>query len=320
LTLRQLPAVVVVTFGLMQAPSFGQPVNPPCPTPSPPRWSSLADVFSAPEAELQSIDPHSSFQWIEDEALDEGERALADAGEALAVGRGSMRQSLAAHCAAIVGGPVARDILETAHGRIGGDGVKSELASCMASTGSRDDVRFLIRALEGEQIGDHWGPIVSAALALGVIRAEAARDALQACAARGRGTIASHAAAQALAWIRTPPVVPSSPGDSVSDRIVKVVFRCGIPGNDASPCFTEREDRVWVRSGNTWLVQPACPSPSPPHPPSILPKIHFGKDGRSALVRVTVWFGPMAATYYTYVLRNVGNRWRVTALFFAGIS
>ena len=193
--------------------------------------------------------------------------------------------------------------------------------ACFASArrGTDADVRFLIKALKGEQFGDEWPPIEVAALSLGVLRDRSAIAPLQVAAKKTPGSISGGAAAEALSWIRKGTF--NVPATSVGDDLLPVlaVMRHGVPRILESPAYFESDaHRVWRRTGRKWSLQPSQNNIE--GSPTISFTTVVSADRKRAVVSVGLLFGPLNGVGFDYLLSDRGGSWSVIGILPTWIS
>jgi hypothetical protein len=225
--------------------------------------------------------------------------------------------------ASYLGGPDARAMLRREFDRSKGHkkaAAKAALCAVMVSTDSVENRRFLLDTLKDRADEDNWFPIMAAVCALGILRAEEARPALQALARTDDGTFVEYAAQEVLSWMDVGHyAVPSWMDETDEGRIQAAVLRNGIPNTSRSPSYRDGDAcLVWSKQGNVW--QAASTGQEPEDLPTLSFEIRLIAGGTSAIVSITVYYGPKDATGYDYVLRKSAGRWHVTAMFFTWIS
>jgi hypothetical protein len=266
----------------------------------------------------RATDPADAVDGLPQAAIDAGPSAIPVLREILT--RDQSRQGqLAAVALAYIGGETTVDLLLQRFKATKDLQIKSLLATAMASTRlSAENRVFLEDCLRGEQFGDEWMPIVSAAFSLGVLRASESRAALEKTSKETPGSIASGAAEEALRWIAVDnwkleiaPVAKVEPP-------IGAVLRNGVPRtNEAARFFDPDRHLYWIREGSTWRVKEAD---SHGDAPSLSFHVHMSPDGTRALVSVGVTFGPLDGVGYDYVLRKESTEWVVQSVFFTWIS
>jgi hypothetical protein len=251
-------------------------------------------------------------------AVDAGPAALPLLRRLLPSAKRSVRYR-AAYALAYSGQLESADLLLDDFNRSQDLGIKTLTCFTLARRGSRSDVRFLIRALQGEHFGDEWPPIQVAALSLGVLRDRSAIAALGVAAKKTPDSIASGAAEEALSWISVGAYdVPSvSAGDALLP--VLAVMRHGVPRISESPVFFERgADRLWKRQGRAWMVENS--SSNPDKAPLISFEAIVSADGKRAVVAVGLTFGRLNGVGYDYLLSNATGSWKVIGILPTWIS
>lgn len=271
------------------------------------------------QALIDKADPSDAMDDLPRAAIDAGPAAIPILREIVARDHGD-RDELAAVALAYIGGETAVDLLLQRFKSTGDPHTKSLLATAMASTGLTAENRaFLEDCLKGEHYGDEWMPIVSAALSLGVLRSSDSREALERTSKKTSGSIASHAAEEALRWISQGNWKFEPPPTAKVEPPIGAVLRNGVPRTDEAERFFDPERRLyWIREQATWHVKTETDSPR--DVPSLSFRVHMGPDETRALVSVGITFGPLNGTGYDYVLRKEGAEWVVQSVFFTWIS
>ena len=236
------------------------------------------------------------------------------------------QQELAALGLGYLGGEESVRLLSAAHSRLTGQDekdprslpapfVRKQLCHAMASTGLRDDVRFLIESLESPD-----GDVVrSATESLAVLRASQALGALAACVERAEGR--RPALAQGCEWarelIRGESNVSSmvSGGVSELDRIVSAVLFSGVP--------IELDGLVDLSAGLHWTPSgrwQEASVESPDRKAKVQFRIYVTEDGRRGLVETNYSCGLLCGAGYESVLFKDRGRWRVNSLRLSWLS
>ena len=217
---------------------------------------------------------------------------------------------LAAEFLMRISGPRTVAALRTVIQRNPSEQMKTLLCFSLASTGSDDDIDFLIRSLEGEHIGNMWTR--QAAFSLGVLRAERAREALQQTASKNSRT--TSAAQEALRWMDegpwdTPPATSKKP----EEAIILAVLRNGVPRTEDKRGFHDAENKCrWVLVGKSWKCEHE--SKRSKKVPSISFRVLVAKDAERAVCFVSVDFGPLNASGYSYLLQKRDGKWMVIGM------
>lgn len=221
---------------------------------------------------------------------------------------------------ATIGGEQARHILQSVFQESGD--LLGLLCFAMSSTGTKADERFLINTIQSEVDVDNWWEIDAAALSLGVLRSEAAKEALSELATKEKRGILSSTAARSLEWIENGEWnVPQIANANERDEVILSMFRCGIPRSEESEVFYEEaNDRIWKRSDRAWQFEPIDAE----HPQRGAPKLYFNvfitQDRERALARVEIYFDMMNASGFLYTLRKNDEQWKVSGILFEWIS
>jgi hypothetical protein len=228
----------------------------------------------------------------------------------------------AAYFLALIANEKAHDTLLSEYNRTGDMNIKSLLCFVMAATGTPKDVKFLMDSLEGEQIGNDWQSIESAALSLGVLKRKEAETALKNCAERGgHETIGGDAAECALKWMERQPTAPQETSAPEREQIILAMFRSGIPRTDWSNNFYERDKNLrWSFANGIWRYDPVVSNFATKSLPAINFDVYVTADDSDALVAVGMTFGPMNGKGYNYRLRKQNGSWKVIGIFSTWIS
>lgn len=259
----------------------------------------------------------SSFDPVTLAAVDAGEPAVDMLRRFLTPGIDDRVRRAAAYALSSIGGETAVAILREHYGEGGIAVERSFLASSLASTGTSQDIQFLIAALEGEHFGSQWFPIEAAALALGALRAEEAVPALEATASKSSGSAASYTAQQALSWIRQGYWDVELPSATDENLAIAAVLRNGIPRTEEATHFYDPDRmKYWHRDGDTWRLE----EDSLEGAPKMWLRVHVSPDSSRALVSVGMRFGIRNGKGYDYILRKSDGRWRVTCIHSTWIS
>lgn len=223
---------------------------------------------------------------------------------------------------------LARDALRMTGGRAAVDALRrdfertqtreSKLAVILAmgTTGSPEDVAFLAAQLQGAFTGvpNNGFEIQVAATTLGLLRATAARDSLQAALSRNGGdnTFARAAVAAALASLDRPPCADSVAGD-LTRALERIVMRCEPQSMGKMWRYRDHAGRgIWSFSNGTWVLGPRTPADSATTS-TLTNSVNIASDGRHAVVVVDTWCGPLCGEGWTFSLIRVGGTWRVVS-------
>jgi hypothetical protein len=133
-------------------------------------------------------------------------------------------------------------------------------------------------------------------------------------------TVVGPAAENVSLWLRHGPyAVDLHVPFNHSDIIASIVSN-GVPRMGESARFYEGADdpRLWTRVDNGWRVESVAQVRK--KAPQISFQVIRSKDMTRALVTVRVYFGPINASCYVYVLRREASGWRVVGMTHAGDS
>ena len=268
-----------------------------------------------------SEEPPENFARLERAALAAGESAIPILEPALKDSRDEMQRYGIAYLLTLVGGPNAKNILKAEYDRRPATAFKTLLCFSMGSTGTKEDIDFLVQALRGDRAGHNWAPVEAAALTLGVLKPKSAIEPLTACSKVDPKSRASKAALEALDWMQNNRLVPQSETAPEREKIILTIFQSGIPRTGESREFLEPEEGLcWVFSENTWRYQPAESVPAVSGLPHISFEVSVTSDGKKSFVQVGLNFGLLNGKGYTYLLRKEDNRWKVTGILSTWIS
>jgi hypothetical protein len=248
---------------------------------------------------------------VETLCVEAGELALPVLREALNHEKAATRRHLALWGLAIIGGEKAKALIEEADGGQYALNTQEMLCFCMGSTGTPDDIRFLIASLKKDhRVGG------AAAYALGVLRAKEAAPALRAIVNAPTQPWNYFQASTALRWIEEGPRTTSpGPGRDEKEKIIHAVMRHGLPDEDEKgrPQYEPERHVIWTFRGQTWQQSRGLPSFNP-NDPTIRFDVRLAKDRERAICSVTLSRGLGSSVGYDYVLRKRGGDWGVTGV------
>jgi hypothetical protein len=183
----------------------------------------------------------------------------------------------------------------------------------MGTTGSPDDVAFLTTLLR-TPFTDHniWSVTLTAATTLGLLRATAARDSLEAALARDGGgiTFTGHAITWALASLDRPPCADSASG-KLEEELIRIVIQCGPQSMNTARRYRESSTGdIWSFDGETWRLSPGTPADTATKL-LVSGSATVAPDNRRAEVKLSTWCGQLCAEGWTYRLMLSGGKWRV---------
>ena len=313
---KQSTWIMVFMFVIISAVNCGA-------QPSTEETRSLRDFFSVTSRSAESR--RSAEKQIPKLCLDIGEPSipiLADVLRDTLQARspsGAAVGSLAVKCLIYVGGPEVVRLFRKmyAESRDPSDkkAMRAVLCDAMQSTGSDQDIQFLIDSLEGPLGGlDGLAP-TSATFALAVLKPQAAKAALKKRAEEYKPIVLEDVQyalerINGLEW-GTPQAGLASP----RDQVILTLFRFGIPHITLTHTFAElKTNRLWKRTGRTWSYDE-----SPVTKDESLPAISFDvsitKDGERAMCSVGIYCGPTCGYGYDFILRRDKHGWWVVGLF-----
>jgi hypothetical protein len=221
---------------------------------------------------------------------------------------------------AVIGGDRAVAVLRKKYEETGAIWIKSMLCFALGSTGKPEDVKYLLRSIEGDDMSDEEVSIQSAAYSLGVLRAEEARGDLHRIMEKNSDTFPSEAARMALQWMdREPWQTPQAVTAEGKDEVILALFRFGIPRTDEADAFVEKKaHRVWRRHDKSWSYRDC--SGVTEKMPCIGFAVWMSTDGARALCSVGLVFDRLNASDYDFVLKKVEGEWRVVGVNLTGVS
>ena len=228
----------------------------------------------------------------------------------------------AMQCLIYLGGPEVVDLFQKLYNEAKNetlrDVMRSRLCWAMQSTGSPEDIRFLIQSLKGPIGGPKGLAPQAAAYSLAVLRPASAKVALE---ARVKETN-RYEAKYALSRLSGRPLrAPQMNSAGSMDRIILTVFEFGIPHIEESGSYTETEkNRQWRHEGDSWLYEPLTADST-----GGLHRIRFditiSKDDKRAICSVGIFCGNACGYGYDFILeKDKDFRWRVKVLFPTWIS
>ncbi|MHC5036758.1 MAG: HEAT repeat domain-containing protein, partial [Planctomycetota bacterium] len=245
--------------------------------------------------------------------------------EALSDDSIELRQQGAALSLALLGGEEAKDILKRHAATKDFHSLKSSLCYCMATTGSKEDITFLIQTLSGDHTSQHWVTTQAAALSLGALGARESVDELKNCASKNSGTFTSNAAQLALGWIekagKRRSETPPPPELTEADKIRLCLFEFGIPRTNESKAFVEkRRNRVWRQTEKGWREEEISSGEPEDDLPAIDIDFVVSRDGARAIASVSLVFGRLNAIGYKFTLKRIHGGWSVRSILFTWVS
>jgi hypothetical protein len=227
----------------------------------------------------------------------------------------------------LIGGEKARDVLKKAHEKTKDEKTKLFLCLSMASTGTPDDVDFLMETLAS---GNDNNMAASAALlSLTVLKPEKMIEAVQPDAKAGAGMDPIFRELFLLSLDLGGADTPQMGSAGPEDRVILTLFGFGIPGTGQSPVFLEeKKERTWKMENRSWSyfqddnreIYRSGELLKSYNPPYIEFETYVNRDNTRALVRAGVIFGKLSGAGYSFVLKQVKGKWKVTGMMLDWIS
>ncbi|MFA5903765.1 MAG: HEAT repeat domain-containing protein [Desulfobacula sp.] len=260
-------------------------------------------------------------------ALDLGEPAIPALEKALYDPKENIR-NFASEALFLIGGEKARDTLKQAHDKTKNEFILMHQCLTMASTGSPEDVYFLMKTLEaGSDKGNKAA--ASAFLSLVVLKPDKMIKDINLNSGPGARIDPKWKELFLLSMdlgSREPPQMSTA---GPEDKIIFTLFKFGIPGTDQSPVFLETgKERTWKLENKVWSffqddnreIYHSREISDIYNPPYIEFEIHTDKTGTRALVNVGVIFGKTAGSGYSFILKMIKGEWKVVGMALTWIS
>lgn len=253
--------------------------------------------------------------------LDLGESAIPTLAKALDDPKPAIRD-FALEALFLIGGEKARDVLKKDHEKTTDEKTKLFLCLSMASTGTPEDVDFLMETLAS---GNDKNTMAASAalLSLTVLKPEKMIKAVQPDAKAGAGMDPTFRELFLLSLDLGGADTPQMRSAGPEDRVILTLFEFGIPGTGQSPVFLEeKKERTWKMENRSWsYFQDSNPEIyhsgellTSYHPPYIEFETYVNQDNTRALVRAGVIFGKLSGAGYSFVLKQVKGNWKVTGM------
>ena len=269
---------------------------------SPPRHACLTRDSVAPPR-VFAVANHCFIEWIN------------------ALGRrDQVSRDLALQALSTTGGRPAVDALRAEYDRAPDRQTRLALIRSMATTGSAEDVAFLMTQVGGPFVGnsDIWPITEAAATTLGLLRAVAARDTLRRLLQQyGRTGFAGRQVEWALEAIDRPPCADSVSGD-LSRELVRIVMACRPPALQRQSTYRDvQTSGTWRFDGDIWRHYAGAPDSSGK---TVSAAALISAEGQDAIVLVATRCGPLCGEGWTFQLRREGRLWRVLSARFDWVS
>ena len=189
------------------------------------------------------------------------------------------------------------------------------LVQAAASSATSEDIEFLIGIVVRDSAATWLAE--SAAYNLGLLRAQAARTALQEVSKRpwGAGLGAVESALEKLA--HPPCISPRDPSFSPRENVVVALLDC-VSQPDATGPYCDIEQKLeWVRENLQWRHQhnPECRTPG-----SSIMRVDLSSDRTRAMVDTAYNCGVRCGGGFVYLLSLVQERWVVRSVMRSYIS
>ena len=253
--------------------------------------------------------------------LDLGESAVPTLEKALDDPKQALRD-FALESLFFIGGEKARDVLKKDYEKTKDEKARLFLCLSMASTGTPDDVDFLMETLAS---GNDKNSMAAsgALLSLTVLKPEKMIKAVQSNAKAGAGMDPIFRELFLLSLDLGGADIPQMRSVGPEDQVILTLFEFGIPGTGQSPVFLEeKKERTWKMENKSWsYFQDSNPEIyhsgellSSYNPPYIEFETYVNRDNTRALVRAGVIFGKLSGAGYSFVLKQVKGKWKVTGM------
>ncbi|OGR11809.1 MAG: hypothetical protein A2277_16455 [Desulfobacterales bacterium RIFOXYA12_FULL_46_15] len=260
--------------------------------------------------------------------LDLGESAVPALKKALYDPKEDIR-NFASEALFLIGGEKARDALKEAHDKTKNESVLIYLCLTMASTGTPEDVYFLMKTLEAGNDKTNDRAAASAFLSLVVLKPDRIIREIKLNLGSGARMDSKWKALFLLSMdlgCQEPQQMTTA---GPEDKIILTLFKFGIPGTDQSTVFLEAgKERTWKFENKLWSffqddnleVYHSKEISYRYKPPYIEFETYIDKTGTRALVNVGVIFGKDAGSGYSFTLKMIKGEWKAVGMAFSWIS
>ncbi len=258
--------------------------------------------------------------------LDLGEAAIPTLKKALYDPRQDIRD-FASAALFLIGGEKVRDTLKEAFDKTKNESIQMQLCLSMASTGTPDDVYFLMKTLESKNDKDSKAA-VSAFLSLVVLKPDRMIKEIKLNSGSGAKMDSKWKELFLLSLnlgSREPPQMKTA---GPEDKIIFTLFKFGIPGTDQSPVFLEAgKERTWKSENKVWSyfqddnaeIYHFKKVSDLYNPPYIDFETYINKAGTQSLVNVGLVFGKQIGSGYSFTLKMIKGEWKIVGMAFIWI-
>ena len=220
---------------------------------------------------------------------------------------------------AYIGGKNAVSALRKKFERTKSEFVRHWLCFSIGSTGSPDDIEFLMTSLLDKNSGADT--IKNASLSLGVLRAKEALDLLKRIADKSPTTLSSICASAAIEWIIQGEYKINISPETEQDKVLVAILKNGIVLRKGTNHLYQRDTGRRLYYGvQGWEIQ-KDPNRSVTFPQMSRFTVHFSPDNKSALCWISISYGVMECIFLEYVLSKSNcERWEVIGTVLIGVS
>ena len=259
--------------------------------------------------------------------LDLGEAAIPTLKKALYDPKEEIRH-FASQALFFMGGEKARDTLKEAFDKTKNEFIQTCLCLSMASTGTPDDVYFLMKILESGNDNENKAA-ASAFLSLVVLKPERTIKEIKLNSGSGAKMDSKWKEFFLLSLNLGSQEPPQMKIAGPEDKINLTLFKFGIPGTDLSPVFIEEgKERTWKLENKVWSyfqddnreIYHSKGMSDIYKPPYIDFETYINKAGTQALVNIGVVFGKKAGSGYSFILKMIKGEWKVVGMALTWIS
>jgi len=273
--------------------------------------------------DLDSINPAIKI------IFDTGESSIPMLKKALNDKTNIIRRHFAALGFTLIGGEKSKKILQNAYEQTNDKTINTYLCYTMASTGSDEDIEYLVENVKSSSGGGQGAATLAALLSLRVLKPAEILSMVSSYVKSENSTIFLEDAEMAATLLGISGAkTPQAEYAQGRDQIVLTLFRYGIPRVNESKTFIETSSkRIWMYSDGSWLFSTDQMRQSDTNesylsyePPSIHFDVHVTPDKSKALATVGLIFGPKNGVGYSYILRSSSPGWKVVGLMLNWIS